>query len=80
MREPDAVALERAEPVPEHGLEAGPDRPIRYTESVRLYGRDELAGLLSGCGLETEASFGDFSGAPFTEDAPRCILVARRAR
>jgi SAM-dependent methyltransferase len=62
----------------EVSIEPETGRPIRYTESVRLYSRPELVALLAECGLEVEDTFGDFDGAPYSARAPRCILVARR--
>lgn len=48
-----------------------------YFERVRLYGHDDLMTMLRDAGLETEHSFGDYSGASFSADAPRCILLGR---
>ena len=49
-----------------------------FHERVRLYTNQELETLLQGVGLLTEQRFGDYSGGPFTDDAPRCILLGRK--
>lgn len=51
----------------------------RFLERVRLYNADELAALLAAAGLSVIARFGDYDGAPVAADAPRVILVGRRA-
>jgi len=52
---------------------------LSYTESVRLYARDDLVRLLAEAGIATVACYGDFDGRDYTTDAPRCILVGRTA-
>lgn len=49
-----------------------------FHERVRLYTSQELEALLLRVGLATEHRFGDYSGRPFSEDAPRCILLGRK--
>jgi SAM-dependent methyltransferase len=50
-----------------------------YRESVRLYTRDEMAGMIAGSGLTLEGVHGDFrAGAPFGSASPRMILTGRR--
>lgn len=49
-------------------------------ESVRLYTREELGGLLRGAGLEIDQAFGDYSGKPLDDTQPRMILVGHRTR
>lgn len=49
------------------------------SESVRLYERDELAGLLTAAGLKVEAIFGDYDGTPVHGSRPRQIVVGTRA-
>ena len=53
-------------------------RALRYTESVRLYLHHDLVRLFADAGLDIAAVYGDFSGADFTTDSPRCILVAQK--
>jgi SAM-dependent methyltransferase len=55
-----------------------PDRPVEeYTESVRLYSREELAERLEAAGLAVEGAFGDLAGSPPGPDRPRQVLVGR---
>jgi SAM-dependent methyltransferase len=54
--------------------EAGRPESI-FHERVRLYSPAELASLLRAAGLEPEATFGDYSGAPACSDCPRYILL-----
>lgn len=49
-------------------------------ESVRLYEREELAGMAEKCGLEPFAFWGDYGGEAFTLNSPRLILLARKKR
>ena len=53
---------------------------MSYTESVRLYHHHDLVNLLKNAGLNPIAAYGAFDGRDFTTDAPRCILVATKAR
>ncbi len=52
---------------------------LSYTESVRLYNHHDLQALLRDAGLSPVASYGAFDGRDYTTDAPRCIVVARKA-
>jgi len=52
---------------------------VEYTESVRLYLHNDIQEMLVDAGLSPVASYGDFDGRDFTTDAPRCIVVAKRA-
>ncbi len=47
-----------------------------YRERVRLYSAGELAELLARAGLAPGRWFGDYSGAPVGESAPRVIALA----
>ena len=49
-------------------------------ESVRLYERDDLAGMAEACGLVPFAFWGDYGGEAFTQESPRLILLARKKR
>jgi SAM-dependent methyltransferase len=48
----------------------------RWTESVRLYGRDELASLIASAGFRVTATHGDLGGGPWNDAAERCVLCA----
>jgi ubiquinone/menaquinone biosynthesis C-methylase UbiE len=50
-----------------------------FRESVRAYTAAELAGLLAGAGLAVEGAWGGFDGKPAGPDAPRLIVLARKA-
>ncbi|MCX7047114.1 MAG: methyltransferase domain-containing protein [Candidatus Sumerlaeota bacterium] len=47
-----------------------------YVFGHRLYGEDELATLLRECGFRDIQTYGDFTGAAFTEQSTRLILAA----
>lgn len=49
-------------------------------ESVRLYERDELAGMAEACNLDPFAFWGDYGGEAFTSESPRLILLARKKK
>ncbi len=49
----------------------------RFVERVRLYEADHLRRLLRDVGLEPLDLFGDYAGAPFGPETPRCILTGR---
>jgi len=49
-----------------------------FVERVRLFSSEDLAGLLRRAGLTLQARFGDYSGGPAHEAAPRVILFGRR--
>ena len=54
------------------------DKPPRtYFERVRLYGPVELETMLRAAGLESQTTFGDYSGAGACADCPRYILAGR---
>jgi len=55
------------------------DEGRTFQERVRLYDADELAALFSDAGLRVCARFGDYEGGPVQGDAPRVILVGKRA-
>jgi SAM-dependent methyltransferase len=57
--------------------EGGPTRT--FLERVRLYDPPELEELLASRGFEVQERLGDYDGSPFEADAPRFILLARRA-
>lgn len=54
-------------------------REHSFTESVRLYTREEAVGLLASEGFRVEKIVGDYEGNPFDEAvSPRMMLLARR--
>ena len=46
-----------------------------YDESVRMYTLDELASMMDQAGLKVMQAYGDFEGAPISDDTPRNILI-----
>lgn len=50
-----------------------------WREDVRLYEPEELDALLAGAGLSVEDVYGDFDGSAASAQAPRRIVLARRA-
>lgn len=46
-----------------------------FEERVRLYGKDDLVGLLEAAGLVPTTSYGDYGGQAFGADSDRLILV-----
>ena len=71
---------DRADPVadgPPPVASAGAVRAWR--EDVRMYEPDELDRLLGARGLAVLRRAGDFAGGAFERDAPRQIVIARRA-
>jgi len=49
-----------------------------FVERVRLYTGGELAALMRAAGLAVRHQFGDYDGSPFTDAAPRAILIGIR--
>lgn len=45
-------------------------------ESVRLFTIQEISDYMSDAGLSIRLLFGDYTGAPLTDESPRMILVA----
>jgi len=45
-------------------------------ESVRLFTANEISAYMSDAGLKVRLFFGDYTGAPLTEESPRMIIVA----
>lgn len=50
-----------------------------FEERVRLYEPEELEGQIRSVGFEPLERWGDYSGAPFAERSPRCIVRSRRS-
>ena len=49
-----------------------------YRESVRLYSRSEMEGMLDVAELKVYEVFGDYDSAPHNENSPRLILSGRK--
>ncbi len=49
-----------------------------YQERVYLYTRNELETMMTGNDIVIHGCFGDYSGANWSEDAPRTILYGRK--
>jgi SAM-dependent methyltransferase len=49
-----------------------------FSERVRLFEVPELRAMLAQCGLELTDLAGNYDGAPWSANAPRAILFARR--
>lgn len=58
---------------------AGEDGTREYTHSVRVYTCTELATMLAGVGLSIVEMHGGFRGEALTLEAPRLLLLARKA-
>ncbi len=56
----------------------GPEGSQQWTESVRMYGRGELEGMLAGAGLVVENVYGDYHREQYTDESPRLILAGRK--
>jgi hypothetical protein len=56
--------------------DTGESRCVR--ESVRLYFREELMGLLRDAGLTISHEFGDYGGGPWLTSSERLILIGRK--
>ncbi len=50
-----------------------------FTESVRIYGKDEITGILSEAGFTVKAFAGSYTGEPFTAASPRMMLICRKS-
>jgi SAM-dependent methyltransferase len=54
------------------------ERGREYVERVRLLSAGDLQRMLKAAGFEVAHCFGDYVGAPWSEDSPRTILFASR--
>lgn len=50
---------------------------ISSTFDVRIYSTAELSGMLRDAGMKNVEFYGSLSGAPFRDDSPRMVVVAR---
>jgi len=51
----------------------------QFMERVRLYGQDELVGMVTAAGGRVRRKLGSYAGDPPSDDAPRAILFAQTA-
>jgi hypothetical protein len=52
---------------------------VTFSESVRLYSREEILSMLLDEGFAVDAIAGDYQGEPFREnDSPRMMLFCRK--
>ncbi len=58
---------------------SGGGRPREFVERVRLYSRAELETLLEESGFSVTGRMGDYEGGAAHSDAPRVILLAKKA-
>ncbi|MCA9321792.1 MAG: class I SAM-dependent methyltransferase [Planctomycetes bacterium] len=56
----------------------GPDQDRQWTESVRLFGRDELISMLHAADFTVTEVFGSLDGQRWTSKSPRCVLRAKK--
>jgi SAM-dependent methyltransferase len=49
-----------------------------FVERVRLFDREELGQMLRKAKLSVRATYGDYSGAAMSDDAPRSVFFAER--
>ena len=49
----------------------------RFTERVRLFAPDEIAGMLAEIGMTVRHRLGDYDGTPLRADSPRTILIGQ---
>ncbi len=49
-----------------------------FVERVRLFELEDFKAMYRQAGLNLQACFGDYQGAPYRPDSPRLILYARR--
>ena len=51
---------------------------FHFIEQVRAWTANDLKILLLDVGLQTEKIFGDYDLGDFSDESPRCIIVARK--
>ncbi len=69
---PDSVSKEIT-------IRDGEGATCRFTESMRLFNKDGISGMLGKAGFSVELAAGDYRGAPFLEEeSPRIILFCRK--
>lgn len=53
-------------------------KDLQFIEQVRAWSADDLKSRLLDVNLHTEKIFGDYDLGHFSEDSPRCIILARK--
>ncbi|MBX7257539.1 MAG: class I SAM-dependent methyltransferase [Candidatus Hydrogenedentes bacterium] len=48
------------------------------SESVRLYEQEEFVSMLRGAGLSVDQCYGNYAGAPLSDDQPRMIVIGKK--
>ncbi len=56
----------------------GPGGSQQWTESVRMYARQELEAMLAAAGLGVENVYGDYCREEYSADSPRLIMAGRK--
>lgn len=74
------VRVSRAVSADGHYVSKTIDTPSgrRFTERVRLFGADEIGGMLDSAGVAVRRRFGDYEANPLLDDSPRTILIGQR--
>lgn len=49
-----------------------------FTERVRLYSLNDFREIFAAVGLSISVVLGDYSGTAYSEDSPRCIILAQK--
>lgn len=57
----------------------GPEGSQQWTESVRMYAKEEMEAMLNSAGLELENTFGDYGMKAYSHDSPRLIMTGRKS-
>jgi len=55
-----------------------PDEERVFYESVRLFSRDEMSGVLQNAGIDVLNIFGDYDGRPHSDASKRMIFFGRK--
>jgi hypothetical protein len=51
----------------------------QFVERVRLFGSEEIAGMLLDAGITLRHRFGDYEAAPLSASSPRTIIFGQAA-
>ncbi|MEI8032524.1 MAG: class I SAM-dependent methyltransferase [Chlorobiaceae bacterium] len=52
---------------------------VAFTESVRIYGKEEILEMLADAGFTVKTIAGNYKGEPFTSKSPRMMLICRKS-
>ncbi|GMU92438.1 MAG: methyltransferase [Candidatus Hydrogenedentota bacterium] len=88
FRESEGYEIRETRWIDEEGLRVNKTTEIRQggrivrrlSESVRLYSKEELTGMVRDAGLKVQHVFGDFLGAPFQASSERMIVAGQKCR